>query len=104
MFSTKSFENGNIILMYGEYLGGGPCIKAFSAEGPYAAVSTFVPDIPCEENQIVLDHNLPVDGEFVRELKQYLAKDSVPVCFGPFRVRSELITLKDDWKELCVPL
>lgn len=106
MFTTKpeEFKDGKVLLVYGEYVTGGTAIEAWCDEGPYAHISINVPEIPCSENQIVLNHDICFDERFVQDVKSYLAKDSVPVAFGPFGTISELITLKDNWKDLCVSI
>lgn len=103
--NLNEIENGKTVLLYGEYAAtGGPAIEAWDEDGPYADVSICVPNIICKDNQIILNHDILFDKKFVSAFKKYLCTEEEEVCYGPFNTRSSLVTLKDNWKDLCISM
>lgn len=93
----------SIVLRYGEYVAtNGIAIDAWDEEGPFADISICVQGIHLEENEVVLNHDLLFDKEFVDSLIHYIAEDARPVHYG--YAHSYAIKLKDNWKDLCVPM
>ena len=99
----KNIENGNMILRYGEYAAtDGIAIDAWDEEGPFADVTICVQGIPLKKNEVILNHDVLFDREFVDSFLEYLAEGARPVHYG--YANSYAIKLKDNWKDLCVPM
>jgi len=100
----KDIFSGDMILRYGEYIHDGIAIDAWDEEGPFADVSEFVPEVPVADDEIILNHDVLFDRDFVDGLISYLADSTRDVSFGPFNTRTIVLKLKENWKELCVPM
>ena len=97
-------ERGKATLIYGEYLYSDmPCIEAWDEDGPYAVVTQVIPGIEIAKDEIILNHDIFVDPQFVNDFIEYLGVDKREVTFGPFDTKTYVVKLKENWKDLCVP-
>lgn len=98
-------NNGDMVLSYGEYAAtDGIAIDAWDDEGPFADVTSCIPEIPISENEVILNHDILWDRAFVEGLIDYLAEAVRPVTFGPFSTGTYVLKLKAGWKDLCIPM
>ena len=101
----KNIEAGDMALFYGEYVEGGIALDAWDEEGPFSDVSICVPGVPLKENEIILNHDILWDNEFVNAFSEYICTgEKRPVRYGPFGVESAIVTLKLEWRDLCIAM
>lgn len=98
----KTLEDNEWLLIRGDYyFSDSPCLTAMSCDGDYETISLVVPEIPLAKDEVVLNHDLFFDNEFIEAVASYIAKSKREVFFGPFRTKSYVLSLKDNWKDLC---
>ena len=103
-------KDGEMIIFSSQYVyGGGISMEAWDSEEPYALITENIPEIPLEENEVTLHHDListnGFDGrDFLSEFLEYMTTGSREVTFGPYKTKTFVVKLKEDWKSRCVAM
>ena len=99
----KTFEDGDMILAYGVYTAtDGIYISAWDEDGPYADVTICVPEISLEENEVILNHDILFDKDFMNSFLKCFAESKRPVSYN--YANSYVVKLKENWKDFCIPM
>ena len=72
-----------------------------SSDGDYEDITLSVPEVPLSDNEVVLNHDLFFDKEFIDAVVSYIADSKREVSFGPFNTKTYVLKLKENWKDLC---
>ena len=103
-------KDGEMIIFSSQYVcGGGISMEAWDSEEPYALITENIPEIPLEENEVILHHDListnGFDGrDFLSDFLEYMTTGSRETTFGPYKTKTFVVKLKDDWKSRCVAM
>ena len=94
----------SITVVRDEYIAtNGVALKAWKDGEPYAFITICVPEIPLEENEVILNHDIQWDAKFTSEFLDYMCDttDGIKrVKYG--HAESYIVKLKDGWKDLCM--
>ena len=100
--TSKPLGENEWLMVRGEYYhDDSPYLGAISNEGDYEDITLVVPEIPLADDEVVLNHDLFFDNEFIDAVTSYIATSKREVCFGPFNTRSFILSLKENWRDLC---
>lgn len=97
----KDPEDANAYVLCYQDTPSGPDIMCIHEEDYWCDVTSCVPYVPVEANEIILDHNLAED--FVDALTKYLGGQRRRITFGGFNTATSVIKLAPNWKDLCIP-
>lgn len=89
--------------------GGGIVLEAWDSEEPYAMVTQNIPGIDLADNEVIINHDVlsanGFDGrDFLGDFLDYFTDDSREITFGPFNTKTLAVKLKDNWRDLVVPM
>ena len=94
----------NIVLMYmPSGICGRPYIWAETEDGE-DEITANIAGVPLNENEVIMNHDLFTNKPLVTALAEYIANETREITFGSFNTRTLVLKLKDNWKELCVPM
>ena len=103
-------EPGEMVIFSGNYVyGDGISLEAWNHEEPYAMITENIPGVDLAENEVIIHHDLVScngwDGhDFLGELIEYIADGDREISFGPWNTKTKVIRLKENWRDLTVPM
>ena len=105
-FTTNvPLRSGELVIMSMEQ-SGVPYLWACDSDGEEYDITKSVPGIFLEDNEVVLNHDLmgEINSELAGDVVDYLAFDTKEIVFGPWGCKTLVLKLKDNWRELVVPM
>lgn len=79
-----------------------PYIGAVDCDGDFVDITQVVPGISLEADEIIMNHDLFCDKEFVDDMVDYIAASKREVSFGPYRTKTYVLKLKENWRDLAI--
>ena len=101
---NRAPEEGEMIIFQRRYaFNDSLALEAWESDGPYAMITQCMPDVPLAENEVILNHDIINHGqEFLESFLEYMTCSKRELVFGPFRTKTLIVKLKEDWKERCI--
>lgn len=100
-------KEGEMVIYRGHYTyGDGIALEAWDMYEPYAVITVNIPKIPIASDEVIIHHDLMSEHceRFLSDFLEYMTDGSREIRFGPYNTRTLVVKLKENWKELCVPM